>query len=396
MRPDQWITDRARAVDASGIRRVFELGRSLKNPIDLSIGQPDFPVPDAIIRAATDAAQANKNGYTLTQGIEPLRRRLAETLRNDIGWTIQGIHPDGHSGLLVTSGTSGALLLAALSILQPGDEIILPDPYFVLYPHLATLTGAGARLCDLYPDFHLTAERVEPLLTSRTKAIVACSPGNPTGAVMSQQECDDLLGLCRDRGILLISDEIYDEFTFADARTGVRADGRAACPSPARVAGAHEHVLVVRGFGKTYGVTGWRMGYCAGPPALIDAMARIQQFTFVNAPSIAQWGCLAALDCDMQPMVAEYAARRDIAIEMLSRVTEVAVPGGSFYVFPKIPERLGLSATAFVDKCIERGVIFIPGGVFSSRDTHVRISLATSRERLIQGLEVICAAMQGA
>jgi aspartate/methionine/tyrosine aminotransferase len=299
--------------------------------------------------------------------------------------------------MLVTSGTSGALVVAAQALLSAGDEMIIGDPYFTLYPSLAGLCDARAVVCDTYPDFRLTAERVEPLITARTKFVLLTSPSNPCGVVCSEREVADLLDLCRRKNVLLISDEIYDEFTFSESMTGrcVNDAGRARCPSPARLPGAAEDVLVIRGFGKTYGVTGWRLGYAAGPRSLIEQMTKINQYSFVCAPTPLQIGAAEALGTDMSAVVGEYEKRRDLAVRMLGGVTEVTQPGGAFYVFPEVPGRLGLTATAFVDRCVERGVLVIPGGAFSRRDTHLRVSLAATMERLERGLGVVCDLMRG-
>lgn len=384
---DRLLSDRVRGINSSGIRRVFELGAKLKDPINLSIGQPHFPVPDAIKNAAVEAIRSNRNGYSLTQGIPELRARLERDLAADLGWRFG---EGGESGLMVASGTSGALLLAAMALLGPGDELIIPDPYFVMYPHLATMTGARAVLCDTYPDFRLTAARVEPLITPRTKAVLYSSPGNPSGVVTGSREGRELLELCRARGVLLISDEIYEMCTFADARTERRGgSGEACCPSPARAEGAGSDLLLIRGFGKTYGVTGWRMGYAAGPKALIEQMNKLQQVTFVCAPTPLQWGCLAAMDVDMEPQIDQYRRNRDLVVERLAPVTELATPGGAFYAFPRVPERLGLSASEFFGKCLERNLLMVPGSAFSTRDTHFRISYATDEQNLARGLDVL-------
>jgi aspartate/methionine/tyrosine aminotransferase len=406
---ERLIADRSRLIDASGIRRVFDLGAKLKDPINLSIGQPDFPVPAPIKQAAIDAINADRNGYTVTQGIPLLREKLAERLHEDLGWMVNPLsRPEAaleSPGLIVTSGTSGALWLAFMSLINPGDEVIIPDPYFVLYPHLATATGAKAVRCDTYPDFRLTAARVEPLITARTKAVLLNSPGNPSGVVAGTSECRELLELCRARGVLLISDEIYDEFTYQDARepkprengaAGRRAaGGLKVCPSPARFAGAEEDVLVVRGFGKTYGITGWRLGYAAGPRRIIEEMLKLQQYTYVCAPSALQWGAAAALDVDMTPMVESYRRRRDMVLDRLRPVTEVATPGGAFYVFPRIPATLGISGDEFVRRCVEKNLLLIPGNVFSARDTHFRLSYAASESTLARGLDVLAKVLTG-
>ncbi len=370
------ISDRARAIDVSGVRRVFELGAKLENPINLSIGQPDFAVPEPLKHAAIEAIRADRNGYTLTQGAPRLREAISRHLAGDVGWEA----PSADLDLIVTSGTSGAMLLAMLVLLNPGDEAIVPDPYFVIYPALASLAGGSAVYCDIYPDFRMTAERVEPLLTDRTKLLLVNSPSNPSGVVLSSAELRDLVDLCARREVLIVSDEIYDEFTYDDARE----EGH--CPSPARFT---ERMILVRGFGKTYGCTGWRMGYAAGPKPIIEQIAKLQQYTFVCAPSMAQEGLAGAFDVDMAPYVAAYQRKRDRVEQAFDGVTDLVHPGGAFYAFVKVPPRLGLTASAFVEKAIARNVLVIPGGVFSRRDTHLRISYAASDEALDRGLEIL-------
>jgi aspartate/methionine/tyrosine aminotransferase len=371
------ISRRAMALDISGIRRVFELGAKLKDPINLSIGQPDFPVPDSIKHAAVDAIRADRNGYTVTQGTPEVLHAVARHLRDDVGWDVGG---STDLSAIITSGTSGALLLACLALLDPGDEMIVGDPYFVLYPALGPMTGGSVVTCDTYPDFRLTAERVERMISSRTRLLILSSPSNPCGAVLSSSELQDLVDLCDRRGVLIIADEIYDEFTYAEARE----DGR--CPSPARFT---DRLILVRGFGKTYGCTGWRMGYAAGPRDVIQQMAKLQQYTFVCAPSIAQHALARAFEVDMQPHVAAYQRKRDMVVAAFRGVTELVKPGGAFYAFVKVPDDLGMSALTFCDQAIERNLLIIPGQVFSARDTHFRLSYATSDAKLEKGLAIL-------
>lgn len=382
---DDLISDRARGIDASGIRRIWELGATLKRPINLSIGQPDFPVPDPIKTATIDAIRGDRNGYTPTGGAPDLRRAIARHLQRDVGWDCGDSAATAGPELLVTAGTSGGLLLACLALLNPGDEIVIPDPYFVAYPSLAKMAGGTAVRCEVYPDFRMTAARVERCLTERTKAVLVNSPANPTGVVLSSEELRDLVALCEERGVLLISDEIYDEFTYPEARE----EGR--CPSPARIT---PRVLLVRGFGKTYGCTGWRLGYVAGPRSIVSEMAKLQQYSFVCAPSMAQAGVAAAFDVDMSDTVERYRARRDLVVERLGAVTEVTTPGGAFYAFVKVPERLGMSGTEFAERAVSRRVLVIPGGVFSERDTHVRLSFAVADDVLEEGLEALVSMMR--
>lgn len=391
---ERLISDRARSIDASGIRKVFDLGATLKDPINLSIGQPDFPVPPEMKRAACEAIEHDQNGYTLTQGIPALRRAICAHVSKDLGWPSDLGEPGSATQAMVTTGTSGGLFLAFMSLLGPGDEIIVPDPYFVAYPHMARLVGATVVKCDTYPDFRMTADRIEPLITAKTKAVLIDSPSNPAGVVLSGQECRDVLELCRAKGVLLISDEIYDEFTFADHRERME-DGRMVCPSPGRFAGAHEDVLLIRGFGKTYGCTGWRMGYAAGPAPVIGAMTKMQQYSFVCAPTPLQHGCLASFGVDMTETVARFAHRRDMVLAALGDLTHVANPGGAFYAFVEVPRRIGMSGQEFFQRAVERNVLTIPGNVFSDHDTHFRLSFAVDEERLARGLEILAGLMRG-
>lgn len=373
---DRLLSARSRLIDPSGIRRVFELGAKLPNPFNFSIGQPDFPVPDPIKEAAIRAIRENRNGYTVTQGAPDLLRRIAQHLQEDVGWTL----PSDDLGLAVTSGTSGAIYLALLSLLDAGDEVIVPDPWFVIYPSMTAMCGGKPVPCDTYPDGRMTAARIEPLITPRTKAVILNSPGNPTGAVNTTDELREIVELCDRRGVLLISDEIYDAFTYDDAReNGV-------CPSPARLS---DRVLLVRGFGKTYGCTGWRLGYVAGPRRLVEQMTKFQQYTFVCAPSMAQVGAAAAFDVDMSAQVRAYQRKRDMVVETLGPLTTMPAMGGAFYAFVDVPPRMGLSATEFCDRAVERNVLIIPGKVFSRRDTHFRLSYAVPDEMLRGGLSIL-------
>lgn len=398
------ISRRAQSINGSGIRRVFEIGAGIADKVDFSIGQPDFPVPEPIRAAAKRAIDENRNGYPLTRGIGELRDAIATRVRQDLGWTCG---PSSLSsspndpGVLVTSGTSGALVLACMALLDDADEVIIPDPYFVLYPYLGTLGQGKAVKCATYPDFRLTAERVEPLITPKTKMVILNSPSNPAGVVSNEKECRELLELCRRRGIVLVSDEIYDEFAFSESRTQgwVKDPSHKACPSPARFAGAEENVLVVRGFGKTYGVTGWRLGYAVGPRKLVEEMTKLQQYLYVSSPHPLQWGVIEAFKVDMRPYVDEYERRRDLVVSKLSPFTEVPLPGGAFYAFVKVPETIGLPADsraeAFFRKAVDRKVLVVPGHTFSQRDTHFRLSFATPIERLERGLNVLAELLAG-
>jgi aspartate aminotransferase/aminotransferase len=362
------ISQRAHGVDASGIRKVFDLAAKMADPINLSIGLPDFDVPDAVKDAAVDAIRGGSNRYTQTQGIAPLRERLRKDLSAEVGRDVGDV--------LITSGVSGGLLLAILAVIDPGDEAIFLDPYFVMYKHLLTMAGGRPVIVDSYPDFRFHADRVERAITPRTKLLILNSPSNPTGVVMSEAEVRAAVDVARKHGLLILSDEIYEPFLY-DAARGL--------PSAAK---SYENTLILRGFSKSHAMTGWRLGYAAGPEAVVGAMTKLQQYTFVCAPSPLQYAAVAALDVDMGDAVAAYRRKRDVAFEMLSKRFEVVRPEGAFYIFPKAPA--GQTASAFVARAIENNVLIIPGNVFSERDTHFRISYATTDEKLAQGCEILC------
>ncbi|MAT68782.1 MAG: aspartate aminotransferase [Planctomycetaceae bacterium] len=362
-----WLAQRTAQFDSSGIRKVFDLAAKLKNPINLSIGQPDFPVPQEIKTAAIDAIQGDRNGYSQTQGIGELREQLQTRIDAEYG------HDDRK--VLVTSGTSGALVMAMLAMIDPGDEVIFFDPYFVMYPALVGMVGGRAVTIDTYPDFQIDVDKVAAAITPRTKMIVLNSPANPTGVVAGEEQVKALAELAAQHNIALLSDEIYRTFCYD-----------APLPSPA----AHNpDTIVVDGFSKSYGVTGWRVGWVHGPAAIIDKLTALQQYTFVCSPHPLQWGALAALDVDMTAQVATYSDRRNTIVAGLRDAGyEVAPTGGAFYVFPKVPDGQG-TAGEFVARAIENELLIIPGNIFSARDTHFRISYAASEETLARGLDVL-------
>jgi aspartate aminotransferase len=359
-----WIADRTASFDSSGIRKVFDLAAKMRNPINLSIGQPDFDVPPAARQAAIDAIQAGKNGYAMTQGMPVLREKLQARVDAEYG--------HAHRKLFVTSGTSGGLVLATLALVNPGDEVIVFDPYFVMYEPLVKFVDAVPVVIDTYPHFRVDLDRVRSAITSRTKLILFNSPANPTGAVADEAEIRGLAELAAERNIVLLSDEIYRLFCYD--RPFV---------SPARF---NPRTLVLDGFSKSYGMTGWRLGYAHGPAEVIEAMTKLQQYSFVCAPQPFQWAGAAALEIDMQSHIADYRRKRDLLVAGLRDIYELETPGGAFYAFPKAPWG---TASEFVARAIERELLIIPGNIFSHRDTHFRISYAASDETIQRGIEVL-------
>ena len=363
---DAWIADRMHRIEASGIRKAFDLSKTMTDPINLSIGLPDFDVPDPLKDAACDAIRAGHNAYTLTTGLPDLRGRIQAAVDAELG------HADRQ--VLVTAGTSGGLLLAICTAVNPGDEVVLFDPYFVMYNNLVALAGGVPVLIDTYPDFGIPLDRVAAALTPRTKCVIVNSPNNPTGAVPPEGDLRGLAELCRDRGVLLISDEVYRSFCY---------DGP--FHTPARW---NPDVLVVDGFSKTYGMTGWRLGFAHGPARLVQEMAKLQQFSYVCAPAPLQEAVVGALDLDIAAQIDAYRGKRDRVVAALAGLYDLSHPGGAFYAFPRVPEPYA-TASEFVAEAVKHNLLIIPGNVFSRRDTHFRISYAVDDRTLDRGLEVL-------
>lgn len=363
--PSNWIADRTRAFDSSGIRKVFDLAAKMVEPVNLSIGQPDFDVPQAVKDACIEAIQAGKNAYTPSQGIGPLREKLRAQIQQRYG--------DDNRDVFISSGTSGGLVLTIWSLVNPGDEVIIFDPYFVMYPPLVKLVGGTPVYVDTYPDFRIDLNKVEAAITDKTKLILFNTPSNPTGVVPSQAEIRGVAELAAKHNIALLSDEIYSQFEYGDDDAQTAAD-------------INPNTIVIDGFSKSHAMTGWRIGWVHGPREVIETMIKLQQYSFVCAPQPAQWAGLAAMDVEMSGYRNDYRAKRDLMVEGLKEKFEFTEPGGAFYLFPKAPQGSG---TEFVTRAIEQQLLVIPGGIFSRQDTHFRISYAASDSTLKQGIEIL-------
>ena len=361
---ERWIADRMRHIDASGIRKVFDLAAKMKDPINLSIGQPHFDTPQPIKDAITKAIAEGKNAYSQTQGIAPLLAKVQAGVDKEYG------HSDRKAFL--TSGTSGGLMLALSTLVNPGDEVIAFDPWFVMYKHLTTLAGGKCVQVNTYPTFRIDLDKVKAAITPRTKVILCNSPSNPTGHVMGEDEVRGLAELCREKDIALISDEIYRAFCY---------DGPFLSPAK-----WNDQTIVIDGFSKSHSMTGLRLGWMHGPEHLMQQMIKLQQFTFVCAPHPVQYGGVVAWDYDISDRVADYRRKRDFVVNALKNDFEIHGASGAFYVFAKAPWGTG---TEFVAEAIKNDLLIIPGNVFSSQDTHFRISYAAEDRTLERGVEVL-------
>ncbi|HPP07133.1 MAG TPA: aminotransferase class I/II-fold pyridoxal phosphate-dependent enzyme, partial [Syntrophorhabdaceae bacterium] len=250
-----WISERVNNIKPSGVRRIFDLAKKVKDPIDLSIGEPDFDIPEPIKEEGIAWIKAGFNKYTPSGGIPELREKVLYYLKE------KGIKCED---VIITPGVTGGLLLALMVIINPGDEVIIPDPYFVLYEYQVLLLGGKPVFVDTYPDFQLKEDRLREAITDRTKVILINSPNNPTGMVTTQKELEMVAKVAKEKGILIFSDDIYDRFVYDNDRERVY------------LGALWENVLTFGGFSKTWGMTGWRLGYCAGPRKIIECMVTMQ------------------------------------------------------------------------------------------------------------------------
>jgi aspartate aminotransferase/aminotransferase len=361
---ERWISDRLRRIDASGIRKVFDLAAKMRDPINLSIGQPHFDTPEPIQRAIADAIAAGKNAYSQSQGIPPLIEALQKRVDAELSQTDRKV--------FVTSGTSGGLVLALQTLVNPGDEVIVFDPWFVMYKHLVTMAGGTVVEISTYPDFRIDVDKVRDAITPRTKVILFNSPSNPTGAVATAEETEALAKLALEKDIALLSDEIYRAYCH---------DGPFVTPAK-----WNPQTIVIDGFSKSHSMTGLRLGWLHAPEYLVQQMIKLQQFTFVCAPHPVQYGGLAGLDLDLSDRFADYRRKRDFMLAELRTDFEIEGAQGAFYLFPKAPWGTG---SEFVAAAIENGLLIIPGKVFSPSDTHFRISYAADDRTLDRGCEVL-------
>lgn len=360
------FSDRVSKVDTSGIRKVFDLAASMKDPINLSIGQPDFAVPESIREAACDAIRFNKNGYSQTQGIAILRDKIRSQYKIDESRDV-----------LLTSGVSGGIFLSYLSIFDPGDEILIPDPFFCAYRDIAYLVNAIPVYYNTYPDFSLKLEILEGLITPKTKAILVNSPSNPTGYVMAEEEIINLVKFAARHNLWLISDEIYSRFCYDAEHITLE--------------GMYDKLILLNGYSKSFAVTGWRIGFAIAPKSFIAQMQKAQQYTYVCAPTPFQWAITLADITEEQSHVDEYRAKRDLMCDLLKDIVSFKRPGGAFYLFAKVPclQKSLCTGEQFVESCIANGLLIVPGTAFSSKNSHFRISFAAPECDLRQGAKII-------
>ncbi len=373
-----FVSERIASVPPSGIRRFFDIAATMEDVISLGIGEPDFTTPEPILQAGIEALRRGETHYTSNSGLMELRRAIAEHLDRLYGQTYNPA-----SEILITVGVSEALYLACAATLDPGDEVIIPEPCFVSYAPEVVFAGGVPVMVPTSPEnnWQVTAEAIEAAVTPKTKALLLGYPSNPTGAVMSRERLNEIATVVKRHNLLVISDELYDRLVY---------DTQHVCfPS---LPGMYSRTILLMGFSKAYAMTGWRIGWAAGPAEIMEMMRRVHQYTIMCAPTVAQYAALVAIkegEPFVEEMRQEYDRRRRLIVGGLNEIGLTCVePKGAFYAFPSIAVT-GMDENTFAEKLLqEERVAVVPGSAFGpSGKGYVRCSYATAYEKIEEALE---------
>jgi aminotransferase len=375
-----FISTRVAQTPPSGIRKFFDIAATMQNVISLGIGEPDFVTPEPILQAGMASLQRGETSYTSNSGTVELRAALSQHLRR-----LYGVAYNPENEILITVGVSEALYLVMTAVLNPGDEVIIPEPCFVAYAPEVSFAGGAPVMVPTYVQdaFRVTAETIAAAITPKTKAILLGYPNNPTGAVMSRQVMADIAVLAEQHDLLLISDEIYDQLVYGVEHICV--------PS---LPGMRDRTVLLGGFSKDYAMTGWRIGYACANPDLLAAMRKVHQYTIMSAPTTAQAAALVALaegNDHVERMRQEYDRRRRLIVGGFNTLgLDCFEPHGAFYAFPSIA-RSGMSSDDFAMRLLdEEEVAVVPGDAFGASGAgFVRASYATAYEKIEEALNRI-------
>jgi aminotransferase len=372
-----FISSRVAQTPPSGIRKFFDIAATMQDVISLGIGEPDFVTPASILKAGVASLERGETQYTSNSGTLELRSALSRHLHR-----LYGVGYNPADEILITVGVSEALYLAMTAVLDPGDEVIIPEPCFVAYAPEVVFAGGSPVIVPTYVEdqFQVTAATIEAAVTPRTKAILLGYPNNPTGAVMTREVMLEITAVAEEHDLLLISDEIYDRLVYGIEHTCVPA-----------LPGMRERTILLGGFSKSYAMTGWRIGYACATPEMLDAMRKVHQYTIMSAPTTAQAAALAALeigDEHVESMRREYDRRRRLVVDGFNTLgLDCFEPRGAFYAFPSVA-RSGMSSDEFANRLLqEERVAVVPGEAFGLSGTgFVRASYATAYEKLEEAL----------
>ncbi|MCB1142163.1 MAG: aminotransferase class I/II-fold pyridoxal phosphate-dependent enzyme [Leptospiraceae bacterium] len=350
-------------IDSSPIRKAFELAATLKNPINLSIGQPHFPCPENILDAMDKAARDGKTSYTLSAGIPILREAIAEKYRS-----FNKISNAEPKNVLITSGVSSALLLLFNAFLDPADTCLIISPYFLMYPSMIRFNGGNV----ITLDENFSESDLEELKNKKIKFIIYSSPSNPSGKILTLNQLKALANFAENSGAIIISDEIYELFDYDNNFLSIGS--------------FYDKVITLSGFSKSYNMTGLRLASILAPESIITALTTLQQYTIVCAPSVVQYAGLEALKTDMTSYIYDYREKRDFVFDSLKEKYTLTKSQGAFYYFLKIPG----NDEEFIKKAIlEHSLILVPGYIFHPTHNYVRISFATEWDQLKAGVSAL-------
>jgi aminotransferase len=375
-----YLSDTVKHLQPSGIRKFFDVAATIKDVISLGVGEPDFITPWSIREAAILSLEEGFTSYTANPGLLELRQEISNYLNNRFAVEYNPINQ-----VIVTIGASQGLDLAFRAILNPDDEVLIVEPAFVSYSPLVALAGGTPIPISTSPEngFKLTPEQLENAITEKTKAILLCSPNNPTGTCLNKTEMTEIAKVIKKHDLILASDEIYAELTYDEEYTSFAA-----------LEGMYERTILINGFSKGFAMTGWRLGYVAAPVEFIEQMVKILQYTTMCAPHMLQHGAIDALRNtydQVESMRRSYRRRRNFVVQALNNIgLDCHIPGGAFYVFPSI-KKTGLTSEQFAEQLLlKEKVAVVPGSAFGvSGEGYVRCSYATSMEQLQEALKRI-------
>lgn len=375
-----YLSPHVRDIKPSGIRRFFDLVSTRKDVITLGVGEPDFVTPWHVREAAVYALEIGKTQYTSNAGMPELREAIGQYLNDQFA-----VEYDPAGEILVTVGGSEAIDLALRALIAPGDEILIPEPCYISYSPITTLSGGVAVGVETFAEdqFKLKAETLRAALTPRSKVLILCYPSNPTGGIMTYEDWLPIAKLVEEKDLIVISDEIYAELTYGGKHVSFAA-----------MPGMKDRTILVSGFSKAFAMTGWRMGYACGHSDILSAMLKIHQYTVMCAPIMAQYAALEALQHGLEEkdrMVEAYNQRRRLVVKGFRDIgLDCHEPQGAFYAFPSVVST-GLSSEEFAQRLLEEaGVAAVPGDVFGlGGEGHLRCSYATSVANLTEALDRI-------
>lgn len=377
MNYDDILSDKVKTIKPSGIRKYFDIAAEYDDVLSLSIGEPDFPTPWHIREAGIESLEHGRTKYTANAGMRELRIEIGRYMqrRFNLGYD--------ENEILVTVGGSEAIDLAIRSLVNPGDEVLVPEPSFVCYSPITTLAGGVPVpiVTKKEDDFKLTAAALKKAITPKTKLLVLPFPNNPTGAVMTRRDLSAIARVLKDTDIMVLSDEIYAELTYGSRHVSI-----------ANLDGMRERTVIINGFSKAYSMTGWRLGFAAGPGPVIEKMKLVHQYGIMSAPTTSQYAAVDALkngDHDIDEMRAEYDRRRQFILAGLRDMgLSCFEPFGAFYIFPDI-SGFGMTSDEFCQRLLkEQRLAVVPGSAFGdSGDGFLRISYAYSVDSIRLALE---------